>query len=249
MFTNQKLMAIILIVFIIGAGGYFTFTKFKSEVSSVTASPTPSPSPLEFVLNKTPDPAAAQNPAGGQQVGQQNVQKPATPAPQTPQQTPRPYFINKNVGKFPGVLTEESLKNKKVVMQTNKGTIQIEIFIDTPIASSNFLLLSDGGFYDGLKFHRVEDWVVQGGDPLGNGTGGPGYLFQDEAVSKAYVKGIVAMANAGPNTNGSQFFILKNDYPLPPNYTIFGKVISGMDIVEKIKVGDVMQSVTVDKLQ
>ncbi len=245
-------MAIILIVFIIGAGGYFTFTRFKSDVASVSASPTPSPSPLEFVLNKTPDPAAAQNnqPVGGTQVGQQNIQKPATPAPAAQAQaTPRPYFINKNVGKFPGVLTADSLKNKKVVMQTNRGTIEIEIFTDTPIASSNFLLLADGGFYDGLKFHRVEDWVIQGGDPLGNGTGGPGYLFQDEAVSRSYTKGIVAMANAGPNTNGSQFFILKNDYSLPPNYTIFGQVMTGMDVVEKIAVGDVMQKVTVDKLQ
>lgn len=239
MFTNQKLLGILLIIFVIGAATYITVNKFKQDVSSVTASPSPSPAGLEFILGQqTPAPTA------GEQQTKQKVQQPAQP-----QQTPRPYFINKNVGKFPGVLTESSLKNKKVVIQTNRGNIEIEIFVDTPITSSNFLLLADGGFYDGLKFHRVEDWVVQGGDPLGNGTGGPGYLFQDEAVNRSYVKGIVAMANAGPNTNGSQFFILKTDYPLPPNYTIFGQIISGMDVVLNLKVGDVMQQVTIQVLQ
>lgn len=241
MFTNQKILGFILLMFVIGTAVYFTYTKFKQDVSSATveSSPSPSPASLEFILGQTSAPIVQE-----QQKTQQKVQQPTQP-----QQTPRPYFANKNVGKFPGVLTEESLKNKKVVIQTNKGTLEIEIFTDTPLASSNFLLLSDGGFYDGLKFHRVEDWVVQGGDPLGNGSGGPGYVFQDEAVSRAYTKGIVAMANAGPNTNGSQFFILKTDYPLPPNYTIFGQVISGMDVVLNLKKGDVMQQVTIQVLQ
>ena len=91
--------------------------------------------------------------------------------------------------------------------------------------------------------------MIQGGDPLGNGTGGPGYRFEDEPVTKKYDKGIVAMANAGPNTNGSQFFIMLEDNPqLPPNYTIFGKVISGQDVVDKIVIGDVMQKVTIENL-
>lgn len=236
MFTNQKVIAAVLILFVILAGGYFGVSKFKGNLfSGATPAPTPS-AKIEFVLNA---PAASQPPP------QPQTSKP----PQTPQPTPRPYFVNKNIGKFPGVLTADSLKNKKVVMQTNKGTIEIEIFTDSPIAASNFLLLSDGGFYDGLKFHRVEDWVVQGGDPTGTGRGGPGYIFQDEAVSRAYVRGIVAMANAGPNTNGSQFFILKKDYPLPPNYTIFGRVIIGMEVVDKLAVGDVMQRVTVEALK
>lgn len=238
MFTNQKVLGLILILFIIGAGGYFTFTKFKSEISSALASPSPSPANLEFILGQTPAP-----------TGVQQQPQPFDSAQGKPSELP--YFRNKYVGKHPGVLTEESLKNKKTVISTNKGTFEIEIFTDTPIASSNFILLAANGFYDGLKFHRVEpNFVVQGGDPLGNGTGGPGYQFPDEEVTKPYKKGTVAYANSGPNTNGSQFFIVLTDNPpLQPLYTIFGQVISGMDVVEKISVGDIMQKVTIQNLQ
>jgi len=141
------------------------------------------------------------------------------------------------------------LQNKQALIQTAKGIIQLQIYPEASMAASNFMILAANGFYDGLTFHRVEDWVVQGGDPTGTGSGGPGYQFPDEPVNRAYVRGIVAMANSGPNTNGSQFFILKKDYSLAPNYTIFGMVISGQDIVEKLTVGDVMQKVTVQNLQ
>ena len=238
--TIQRFLGAIILLFITFSAIFFTVNKFKSEVVNVSASPTPFPSALEFIFSASTTPVVQQQNQKSQQAEPQALIQ--------PQPTPRPYFINKNVGKFPGILTEDSLKEKKVVVQTNKGTFEIEIFTDVPIASSNFLILADRGFYDGLKFHRVEDWVVQGGDPLGNGTGGPGYLFADEAVSRAYVKGIVAMANAGPNTNGSQFFVLKTDYQLAPNYTIFGKVITAMEVVEKISVGDVMQKVTIQNL-
>lgn len=218
-------------MFIIGAAGYFTYSKFQNDISSATASPSPSASSsLEFAPINSPSPS-------GQTT--QNQQ----------QTNPRPYEINKDVGKFPGVLNAASLQNKKVVIQTNKGVIEIEVFPDSPMAASNFLILSDTGFYDGLKFHRVEDWLIQGGDPKGDGTGGPGYEFADEKVTRSYTRGIVAMANAGPNTNGSQFFILKKDTQLPPNYTIFGNVVTGMDVVDKITVGDVMQKVTVQPLK
>lgn len=102
-----------------------------------------------------------------------------------------------------------------------------------------------------MTFHRVvPGFVIQGGDPSGNGTGGPGYTFDDEPVTLKYDKGIVAMANAGPNTNGSQFFIMLEDNPtLPPNYTIFGKVIKGQDVVSSIQVGDVMKKVTIVDLK
>lgn len=134
---------------------------------------------------------------------------------------------------------------------TTKGTFELEVYPDMPMTASNFIYLSANGFYDGLKFHRVEkDFVVQGGDPLGNGTGGPGYIFPNEAVTRDYNKGIVAMANGGPNTNGSQFFIMLADHPeLPKNYTIFAKVISGMEVVEKIEVGDVMKKVSIENLK
>lgn len=241
MFTNQKVLAALLIIFIIGAITYFTFTKFKRDVSNISASPSPTPQALDFIFNRTPTPQPAQ-PANQQQA--QTIQSQPQPTP-----TELPLAKNKKLAQFPGILTDESLQNKKAIIQTAKGVIQIQIFPETKIASSNFMILAANGFYDGLIFHRVEDWVVQGGDPLGNGSGGPGYQFPDEQVTKEYKRGIVAMANSGPNTNGSQFFILKTDYPLEPKYTIFGAVISGIEVVDKISVGDMMQKVTIQVLQ
>ena len=209
-------------------------------------SPSPSPSDLNFLFSKTPSPS----PSG------QNLQiKPGSQAKSSPQPQPTPSELplekNKRLAQFPGVLTDESLQNKKGVIQTNKGTIQIQIFPETKLASSNFMILAALGFYNGLAFHRVEPgFVIQGGDPNGDGSGGPGYQFPDEPVTRLYKKGIVAMANAGPNTNGSQFFIvLVDNPPLQPLYTILGQVISGMDIVEKITVGDIMQKVVIQNLQ
>lgn len=231
MFTNQKVLGILLIAFLIGTGLYFTVTKFKQEVSSASASPSPSPSPsaLDFTFNKTPPPAGAQA--------------------QQAQPSELPLAKNKKLPKFPGSLKPEVLQNKKAMIQTSKGIIQLEIYPEATMAASNFIILSANGFYDGLTFHRVEDWVVQGGDPTGTGSGGPGYQFPDEPVTREYVTGVVAMANSGPNTNGSQFFILKKDTPLPPKYTIFGQLISGQNVVDKLTKGDVMQKVTIENLQ
>lgn len=228
MFTNQKILGALLILFIFGAGVYFAVSRFKQEVGSATVSASPSPSPpvLDFLLTKTPPPA------GGQV-----------------QPSELPLAKNKRLAQFPGILKPEVLANKKAIIQTSKGLIQLQIYPEASISASNFILLSANGFYDGLTFHRVEDWVIQGGDPEGTGRGGPGYQFPDELVTKQYIKGIVAMANSGPNTNGSQFFILKKDTPLQPNYTIFGQVISGQDVVEKISIGDIMQRVVIQDLQ
>lgn len=152
---------------------------------------------------------------------------------------------------FPGSLPTSELTNKKAVIVTDKGNIEFEIFPDSPKAASNFMFLTKDGFYDGLTFHRVvPGFVIQGGDPKGDGTGGPGYQFEDEPVTRKYNKGIVAMANAGPNTNGSQFFIMLEDNPsLPPNYTIFGAVIKGQEVISQIQVGDVMKKVTIEDLK
>ncbi len=150
---------------------------------------------------------------------------------------------------FPGVLSEDQRLNKIVKIETAKGEIVLELYGDTaPMAVSNFISLIQSGYYNGLDFHRREEgFVIQGGDPNGNGTGGPGYKFEDELTdSYTYTRGTLAMANSGPNTNGSQFFIMLSDYPLPKKYTIFGKVISGMEVVDKIAVGDVMTTVTVE---
>ena len=133
---------------------------------------------------------------------------------------------------------------KVVVLETSMGNIEIELAeSDAPKTTANFLKLVGQGFYDGVIFHRViAGFMIQGGDPTGTGTGGPGYQFEDELNAQTesyklgYVKCTVAMANAGPNTNGSQFFIMHQDYALPHNYTIFGHVASGQDVVDKIAV-------------
>jgi len=131
--------------------------------------------------------------------------------------------------------------NYSAVIETSLGSIEIELFTDiAPITVNNFVNLSKDGYYDNVIFHRViKGFMIQGGDPSGTGHGEmgkyPGYEFQDELNNPMqYEKGIVAMANRGPNTNGSQFFIMHVDYPLPYDYTIFGKVSNGIDVVDKI---------------
>lgn len=154
----------------------------------------------------------------------------------------------KTYTKVPDLLPVEQITSSKATIKTAKGDITIKFFSDAPLAASNFITLAKDGFFDGLTFHRREEgFVIQGGDPKGNGTGGPGYKFNDESVTRDYTRGIVAMANSGPNTNGSQFFIMLANNPLPKDYTIFGEVISGMDTVDKIEVGDVMEKVTVQE--
>jgi cyclophilin family peptidyl-prolyl cis-trans isomerase len=135
--------------------------------------------------------------------------------------------------------------NRTAVIETNKGTIKAELLEeDSPKTTENFRLLAEKNYYDGVIFHRViKNFMIQGGDPEGEGYGGEsawGGKFDDEIDRSSplyqgvYEKGTLAMANAGPNTNGSQFFIMHIDYPLPPSYTKFGKVIEGQDVVDKI---------------
>jgi cyclophilin family peptidyl-prolyl cis-trans isomerase len=119
---------------------------------------------------------------------------------------------------------------------TSAGTMTAEFFPgDAPKTVNNWVFLAKDGYYDGVIFHRcIPGFMIQGGDPTGTGRGGPGYKFDDEKVSRKYTRGTLAMANAGPNTNGSQFFIMHADYGLPPSYTIFGKLTAGEEIVDKI---------------
>jgi cyclophilin family peptidyl-prolyl cis-trans isomerase len=137
------------------------------------------------------------------------------------------------------------MSNRTAVIETNKGTIKFELLEqDAPKATENFRLLAERNYYDGVIFHRViKNFMIQGGDPLGEGYGGEsawGGKFDDEIDRNSelyagiYEKGTVAMANAGPNTNGSQFFIMHIDYPLPPSYTKFGKVFEGQDVIDEI---------------
>ena len=137
------------------------------------------------------------------------------------------------------------MANRQAVIQTNHGTIRFELLeTEAPKTTENFILLAEKGYYDGVIFHRViKGFMIQGGDPTGTGRGGQsawGGRFNDEInrtselYQKGYRAGTVAMANAGPNTNGSQFFIMHVDYPLPPNYTIFGQVTEGQEVVTAI---------------
>ena len=132
-------------------------------------------------------------------------------------------------------------KSYTAVIETSMGDLSVEFFSDTaPITVNNFISLSNDGYYDNIIFHRViSGFMIQGGDPSGTGHGEygkfPGYTFEDELNNQQpYEKGILAMANAGPNTNGSQFFIMHVDYPLPYQYTIFGKVTAGLDVIDSI---------------
>lgn len=137
-------------------------------------------------------------------------------------------------------------QNKKytAVLKTTEGDITIEFNAQmTPKTVKNFVTLARKNFYNNTTFHRIiKGFMIQGGDPKGDGTGGPGYRFPDEPFEGEYVRGTVAMANAGPNTNGSQFFIMHKDNPLPKNYVIFGRVTSGLEIVDKIAEAPVTMS-------
>lgn len=153
---------------------------------------------------------------------------------------------------LPSILPDAERQNKAAKIKTAKGEIVILLLSDeAPLTVSNFIWLARQKFYNGLTFHRVEPrFVVQGGDPNGDGTGGPGWKFNDEPVKRPYAAGTVAMANSGPNTNGSQFFIVLEDQPrLPPNYTIFGIVVRGMEAVRAIAPGDAMTSVEILNVQ
>jgi cyclophilin family peptidyl-prolyl cis-trans isomerase len=129
-------------------------------------------------------------------------------------------------------------KNYVAVFNTNQGSFKIKLYANSvPLTVNNFVYLAKAKFYDGLVFHRIiKDFMIQGGDPIGNGTGGPGYRFQDEKSDHKLVKGSLAMANSGPNTNGSQFFVVtaKETPWIDGKHTNFGEVIEGMDIVDKI---------------
>ncbi len=121
-------------------------------------------------------------------------------------------------------------------IETSAGTMTAELFAsEAPRTVNNFVFLAREGFYDDVIFHRViSGFMIQGGDPTGSGSGGPGYQFKNEDVPRQYLRGTLAMANAGRHTNGSQFFVMHADYPLPPDYTIFGKLSAGEEVIDAI---------------
>ena len=152
----------------------------------------------------------------------------------------------------PPAMQIDATKTYTVTMETTRGTITLELYPQhAPATVNNFVFLAKEGFYDGLKFHRViSNFMIQGGDPTGTGTSGPGYKFKDEVLDNPlkHETGVISMANAGPNTNGSQFFITHAPQPhLNGKHTVFGKVTSGQDVVDAIRQGDVMTTVTVSE--
>ncbi len=144
----------------------------------------------------------------------------------------------------------DTSKQYTATIETKKGDLVLELFAsDVPVTVNNFVFLAREGFYDGTTFHRViPDFMVQGGDPTGTGTGGPGYSFADEFSEHTHVTGALSMANAGPNTNGSQFFITYAPQPhLDGKHSVFGQLIDGMDVLQKIKQGDTIKRITIEE--
>lgn len=159
---------------------------------------------------------------------------------------------------YQGTLPADQITNKQVRLRLAKGDIVFSLDAQqSPIAVSNLIYLINQKYYDGILWHRVEDWVVQVGDPQTKdssassslwGTGGPGYTIPDETVTGEYKRGVVAMAKTqAPNSAGSQFFILKVDYPLPKTYQIIGQVTSGMEVVDGMQAGDAITSATIEQ--
>ncbi len=152
----------------------------------------------------------------------------------------------------PPNMTIDTGKSYVATFDTSRGAITVELFAqDAPKTVNNFVFLAREGFYDGTIFHRViADFMIQGGDPTGTGRGGPGYRFEDEVKTNPHkhARGVLSMANAGPNTNGSQFFITHVETPwLNGKHTVFGRVLSGLDVVDAVQQGDTLNSVKIEE--
>lgn len=158
--------------------------------------------------------------------------------------------MSKKQWSSPPAMQIDPKKTYHATVETNRGTLELELYAQhAPKTVNNFVFLAGEGFYDGVAFHRViSNFMVQGGDPAGTGRGGPGYRFEDEVKDNPLIHeaGVISMANAGPNTNGSQFFITHSPQPhLNGRHTVFGKVIQGQDVVNAIRQGDTMNTVTI----
>ena len=176
------------------------------------------------------------NPADDTSSGDLNLTDDFNATSTAPDQSTSTSIINKSTSTTMTDSAFDKTKNYTAVLHTDQGDIEIALTANaTPITVNNFVTLAKKNFYDNTIFHRViKSFMIQGGDPTGTGAGGPGYQFNDEPFQGEYTRGTVAMANAGPNTNGSQFFIMHADVPLQKDYVIFGHVTKGLDVVDKI---------------
>lgn len=184
----------------------------------------------ELALDKLDSATSTPTTTGKQDPKATAPTPPLTPTPQTPNTMPTKQYT------AAPAMTIDAAKKYTATLSTEKGDIVVALDPKVaPLAVNNFVFLAKEKFYDGTIFHRtITGFMIQGGDPEGTGRGGPGYRFADEPVTGEYKRGTIAMANAGPNTNGSQFFIMHADYALPKNYTIFGQVTSGLEVVDAI---------------
>jgi len=209
---------------------YLTLPLVVLSLSACGAKPAASPTPVP------------EQPALAAEEGLTPTSTPTSTKPITNQ--PMPQAAQRRTTLTPPTMQIDPAKQYTVILHTTAGDITISLnAAATPKTVNNFVYLANQKFYHGTIFHRViTGFMIQGGDPNGNGTGSPGYKFNDEPFTGQYTRGTVAMANSGPNTNGSQFFIMHADYPLPANYVIFGQVTAGMDAVDKIATAPVEPS-------
>jgi cyclophilin family peptidyl-prolyl cis-trans isomerase len=179
-------------------------------------------------------------PAPAEPLVQEEASPSAEKLPERNPQMPEPKTLSK-----PEMAIDQT-KAYQAVLHTSEGDLTIQLNAkETPITVNNFVYLAKSDFYTNVVFHRIiKGFMVQTGDPTGTGMGSPGYKFSDEPFTGEYERGVVAMANSGPNTNGSQFFIMHADTPLPKNYVIFGKVIEGLDVLDKLATTPVEASAT-----
>ena len=169
----------------------------------------------------------------------------ACPGGETPAETPKPRGYSS-----PPEMQIDTSKSYTATIETEKGNLVLELFAsDVPVTVNNFVFLAREGFYDSTTFHRViADFMAQGGDPTGTGAGGPGYTFKDEFTSHSHVTGALSMANAGPDTNGSQFFICYTPQPhLDGHHSVFGQLTEGMDVLLQIRDGDVIKRIVIEE--
>ena len=162
---------------------------------------------------------------------------PSPPTASAPEPSPSALAPKPKTYSSPPPMIIDTSKRYTAIIETEKGNLVLELFVsDVPVTVNNFVFLANEGFYDGATFHRViPGFMVQGGDPTGTGRGGPGYKFDDEFTVHTHVAGALSMANAGPNTNGSQFFITyTSQHALDGKHTVFGRLIEGMDILKKL---------------
>ena len=224
---STKKTLLVLGLAIILTGGIYWYSKNKPAAEQNPNMPDGNSAPLETTNQYSTNPTstdASVTPAN------------STSTSSTADNTPKTKLnMDLSTYKTPIMIIDKNL-SYTAKMKTTAGEIDIALNAGmTPITVNNFVFLAKKNFYDNVIFHRaIKGFMIQGGDPKGDGTGGPGYDFADEPFTGEYLRGTLAMANAGPNTNGSQFFIMHADYALPPNYVIFGKVTKGLDVVDKI---------------